>query len=733
VEESNLLVTAATLRQAYENIQTGNAAPVGDLDALIRKLRSRPDEPPGAAEDVVALLWQIAWAYSQRNGSPPGFMPALRELSAAPAWQDVAFETLAAEMLLGNLQLFAADIKLEKWEQLEQAYEDANPELDKVFADVQAFIGRDLPGYRDRLKRVFLDCLLGIRRQPEPDRLAYHVLIREAWRRRFRRHRTYSPRRKRILCTYSGSLDYSMRLNTHWLSRVIAKVAKAEGMSPELVSRELGDFLDALDGSPAAKLPRPIKSSLDLIKYLLGYIKLTGSGRPALSKVKVDNDALEEKWDLVDLLSEIAREEGGVAHQGGAAVTGAEALRMHGEQEVDLLLPFIPSGLMSLLDDEVRVLWWCEDHGGVRKLDTFAPGKLPAHVPHPEVRNFVISFSPGAKIVYCSCCGAGVLPRASDRVVVINELGYYSPDGRLDRAQAQQHGHQLRIGGLFGFDSGINSRLSPADCRALAEQAGDRKYDMVVVAGLQSLHRSVLGRAEADLKLLCESGAQIHIEVSSDSNLPWLIDLLGQKTISSLSTGEELSALYDAMQKRRVGAAKDLEAETARRLAAGFDEKRKTFNAVLQALEICKSLGLRRLYVHDLDVDIIVRRGPLDAAQRAGEMQAAVVAKWVVLRKLMSRGRFSQDVSRDTLTQVKEEGFRALFETAQKLGARYGLQRSSKEETTELDGIYCPDYDCTVLLVPVRWIYGLLQDQLWIVGAGDTSSTISFVQAYEGR
>jgi hypothetical protein len=145
---------------------------------------------------------------------------------------------------------------------------------------------------------------------------------------------------------------------------------------------------------------------------------------------------------------------------------------------------------------------------------------------------------------------------------------------------------------------------------------------------------------------------------------------------------------------------------------------------------MARALELERLYVHDVDIDIIIRHSKLSEEERFNEIQADLIAKWVVLRKLMSRGQISKSQTRDTMTQVKEEGMRALLETARALIEKLQLDTPENSELSlALYGAYSPDYDRTIILVPVRWVYGAMQDQLRLTGAGDTTSIISAVQA----
>jgi len=736
MDQDTLFVVAATLRVEYKKIGDGSdyRPPPQSLVKIVARLAEHAAQgafagiPDEAVENIIALLWQIAWALSQPSRGPEAytlFVDQLKALCRLPqAWSFVAYEALAAEILPGELKAWiAAGKTVAPATSFNELDDDTQVLLRGVDQQVISFTGVDLPEdvRFECLLFVFFDCYLGQKEQGSADSSAYRTVIRECWQRRFRKHRRYIPTGKRVLLAYSGGLDYSVRLNANWFSKFIAKVASAEGKTPALISREVADFLDSLDDQPSPSLPTRIRTPSDLLKALLGYIKITNTGRSAISRCDIDTSSAEEWWDIVDLLNEIVQETGGVAGAGGAAVTGAETLLTLGEppEKINLVVPALPPSLLRLLSANLLVanllVGWYGGAPGARTLQFFVPSALPTYR-HPEIHNTIIAFAPGAKIVFCPHCGAGVRPRNSDRVIVRNRFLYYEANGRVDRA-TQQRNAAFKVRSLFGFDSSINPGLTPADCKSLAKQAASREYDIVVIAGLQSLDKSARQVTEEEIKWLRggSSHPKIHVEVSGDASLDWLINLARNCYIDSLSLGEEVSQLCRAV----------LPPDEFVRLERSLARKSGGFSSAIQALEVAKRLDLPRLYGHDKDMDIIIRKGELNPAQVAVEIRAALVAKWVVLRKLMSRGQISLSEARDNMTQIKEEGLRALWEAAEELSTLAGLPLSTA--TPALDGVYLKDYDRTIILVPQRWVYGALQDQLRIVGAGDTTSVVSAV------
>jgi hypothetical protein len=404
-----------------------------------------------------------------------------------------------------------------------------------------------------------------------------------------------------------------------------------------------------------------------------------------------------------------------------------------GEENVHLLVPFPAIFLEqpSLLDSKLKLGWYDFD-GAAPRLTFYSKHQFGPLGRQPEIHNFIFEFSSGAPIVYCSCCGAGIASQKTDRMVVRSKFAYYQEDGRIDRDLTQP----IKVRGLFGFDSSITSSLSEADSQALAQQAAAYPYDVVVVAGLQSLESTVHKCTEKELAAFKTAGKKIHVEVSGVNNLEWVTDIL-PKYVHSVGVGEELQKLFETTMKKRLTGLNEVQLleETWRQeqLNVQMDGKTRGYQKVVQALDVASTLKLERLYYYDLDLDIIVRKGRLSPADSWNEIKADLIAKWVVLRKFMSHGRISSSQFRDTMTQVKEEGLATLVETAREMYLELGGQQMGGRQSgiIELYGAYYPPYDRMVILVPVRWVYGAMQDQLRVIGAGDTTSIISAAQAIQ--
>jgi hypothetical protein len=590
----------------------------------------------------------------------------------------------------------------------------------------------------ERLLTIFFDCYLGyLQRQNSGQPDIYESLIREPWQRRFRKFKTYQPTHKKLLCGYSGVIDYSMRLNNYWMSKVTQKVTAAEGKTREYLTRELGEFLQTLQ---KRNMPGQVQTPTDLLKAVLGYIKLTSSEVDWNSRVDLNNEAIESMWDMVDLMNEITQAAGGRPALGGAALIGAQTLATLGETAVNLLIPFVSENLLGLLATELIMLWYDPKtkklwKPTVKQFQAWRASNPKASL-HPEIRNFIIEFSASSPIIYCACCGGSVVPNRTDRVIVRNRYSYYVPktsdfpSGNVDRVKAQEYTTRLKVKGLFGFDSGLTNALSLEERQALAEGTAQDRYAVFLLSGLQSLDKTTHRVTEKELKLFTDQGTKIHIEVAGTKNLDWLTQLI-PSYIFSVSIGEELEALYQAAKMEYLNTFDDeitraAETRQFERREADASMKPRDYQKVIWALEAAKLLNLERLYFHGLDMDIIVRNGDLNEKDRFSEIQADLIAKWVVLRKLMSRGEITLSEARDTMTQIKEEGFASLIETAKALyQERLG---ATPDFELELYGKYFAEYERTVILVPIRWVYGAMQDQLRIVGAGDTTSIVSAVQ-----
>lgn len=742
---ADLQVTSTVLRTLYQQFyseEVGNLIDLSEIagsitvlvDKLIDLLSQNPQEYVEIQEifeDVVALFWQLAWLLYANDSYNEQLLEALKGLSNIDSnSKNLVYEVLATEVILQNIDRFPSGVEWQElYEELDQKVQNG---LHKIDSQIIEFAKHHFPSWDERkqsLLGVFFDCYWGFKQGNHiPDSDPYAAVIREPWQRRFRKFKSYEKTGYKFLCTYSGGMDISMRLNSYWLSRAVEKIATAEQKSPEYLTRELGEYLQIVVNEP--KLPTCVETPSDFLKALLGYIKITSSGINVSSKIDICNDIAEDLWDLIDLINEIGRVSGAVEELGGAAVTGANALikleEVHNNAgdteigEVHLLLPFIPHALIEKLDSKLQILWYdkkgivtCNPQDLLNKIKT-------KNLEHPQIRNFVIEFSSKSPIVYCSCCGASVLPCKTDRLITRNRFAYYKPDGRIERNETHKQSNRTNVRGLFGFDSRIGGSL-PDKPEKLAKRAAANGYDLIFLSGLQSLDQSVQATVHEELKALTSGTTKVHIEVSGTKNLDWLCQVIPE-FVDSVSIGEELESLFQVVKQRSAPE----EQKYLQRVEEGLPSASRGYRNICLAQEVSRLLTPSRLYVHDEDLDIIICPGNLEQTERLRQIRAALVAKWVVLRKLMARGQITADSFRDTMTQVKEEGFTVLTEAAQAIYERFNLSRSAH---IELFGAYFPDYDQTVMLVPIRWVYGTIQDQLRIIGGGDTTSFVSAAQA----
>ncbi len=732
----------------------------GLMDQWLSKARAALADPAWRTvtqsepfEDIIALLAQIEWrlqgCYALKGTifGAGAFSPtALAELA------EIMYEAIAAAAILESIGSFP---KALTWAAtmagLDPAIQIKLRVIDKRIMAVflPATVLSDIAKREAILLAVFFDCYFGFQQKLKPSGSAYDGLFREVWPRRFRKNRDYKPTSKRILLGYSSSLDYPIMMNTTWFANAMNVVATAEGKSLGNLSGELDAFVQAVDAAIqnnlSLPLPPDIRTASDVLKTLLGYVRATAAGKTPLSKVRVNIPCDAARWNLMDMFAQLAIAAGVKPDTGGAAAAGADNLLKLGEPNVDLLMPFVPPRLLDILEPDINILWY-DRPAGATKLTRCTPAALKGRTgpPHPEVHNYVIEFAPGAPVVYNALSENSVTPVRTDRVIVINKFGYYlasrSVDSYVDRTLASTDGSRLlRVNGLFGFDSSINPALSPADCAALAEQAAHPQehlppYDLFVIAGLQSFDAAAQATAEKELKLFSDAGIKIHIEISGEKDLDWLVKVIAGNKLYSVSCGEELDQLYQATCRYSLGLLTDAARQTESARQQVFDSsllgQPHGYQMAEKAAVVLTTLGLTRLYVHDTDMDIIVRDGTLSLEKRMVEIRAGIVAKWVVLRMLMSRGiNLNQD--RDTMTQVKETGLWALLDTARAFYARAAVRRP--DGSIELYGVNVKNgltnKDCAIMFVPVRWVYGAMQDRLRIVGAGDTTSIISCVQA----
>jgi len=157
------------------------------------------------------------------------------------------------------------------------------------------------------------------------------------------------------------------------------------------------------------------------------------------------------------------------------------------------------------------------------------------------------------------------------------------------------------------------------------------------------------------------------------------------------------------------------------------------------AEHLAREMGLDELYVHGIDVDLIVRRGATPGALRQ-EIAAALFAKGAVLLTLLMR---SVDDWREYLLRadipplLKSESFVDLLDLAWELADRRhrGTGTDDRKRQTFRD-IAKSGYfhrsgqdKYSVMVVPVMW--PKLEIAFSIVGAGDISSSV--VAVFSGK
>jgi ADP-dependent phosphofructokinase/glucokinase len=685
-------------------------------------------------DELFLLYWEIAWfAKSDKiakelAGKFPDLLPVLIKILALEEtgflcgqnkpgfiliWNDVAGK-LEIEQSAGSSLTGADQEKLNK----------LNDSLEKVKTKIYEYLKQYFPNVsindiQNTLRAVIQERYYSYDFFPSPEfegeniAEAYKTLL-HIWRSRFWLNERYLPTGKKYLLTFSSTLDYSVRLTTQWVNQVMDAAALAEHKTCDQLTHELGDYLWEARLKKKAN-SGSIKTSSDFLKTILGYIEVTNAGEKGKSKVEIDKSLpIQEKWDLMDWIAKVTNLAGATVSFGGAAVTGAHALSTLGETEVSLMIPFVSQALIDILkaklgnkSDKLHMLWYRGKQPNY-SLDKTSLNKFKAPGEQPERHNTVVEFSKGSMIVYCPCCGARVMPGHSDRIAFMNTYAYYIAGAyTIDRAKSWHNADSMKVRSLFGFDSVLRlpktKGFSDADCYKFAEQAA-KDVDLLIIAGLQNFEdaysqNTVMGEIE--------KFRHVHTEISSSKNFGFPVDLIQKGHIQSIGIGEELDDLYE----------KYVPKEQRNLIDA---QNSKACQQIMKSLSVAKFLHLPRLYWHGLEFDIIVRQGNLDMHERMKEIRADVVAKWAVLRKLMEWGMVVPNSTRDPMTSASNEGLKTMAELENEFQACFNLQ-----EPVSQYGAYFQEYDRTVILVPVRCVYGPLQDLLRIIGAGDTTSTIS--------
>lgn len=518
--------------------------------------------------------------------------------------------------------------------------------------------------------------------QPRPVASLFEELWSE-WALRLWECSWREPTGKPVCTMYISSMDHSLRLDSHLLSKVVEILAREEGCSPSAV----GDALFTESGCPGSPQGQ-------LFRQVLWKAAHPSDGEE--DKIRLDRS--REGYQQLDFLADLLNGSSAEVRAGGAAAHMAEALTgLCREPEVVLWTRYHSPGQAALFGDLTRFV----------DVDSECLECPPAaacfHAGDPEVRNYPLEFRRGT----LSTRDGGPtleIPRSGRVIVVAPGYLRYKPNGHVHRTGSR------RVAPI------CHLLHSPArGCRT--KEAGAR-WRYWLISGLQGVTvRSQQRSLEADLASI-PPDVRLHFELSGRRLTPWYKRILGACAYSVGINTEELPFVVD----RLPGRVHELP-------ATGRPARDLLRQAVLLACE----LNLPRLYVHGHALDLVIRQdAPAGAAGSAAmeqEVNADLFAKSMAVR--WATGRDFPDLAVASLDELWQL---CLLEGLEPTPGGYLHLDAGRARGLVRSGVISHRHRCakgerrySVAIVPVAWIEQEPPAPR-TTGLGDVSSAVSFVQ-----
>ena len=528
------------------------------------------------------------------------------------------------------------------------------------------------------------------------------------WNERFDRSIDLPPTKRKLLCAFTSNVDALCFLKDNVSAQKKIDTAlkdaieegKQLGKSPQDVTDEI-EWIIRADPDKASttaekeetkkRLALPITTKAQAIGFILRVFPTSGG------KQSID-DRLDERGEriptsgkaLADWVRDTFKPE--ARKLGGASAQMADFLAGIGEENVAVYTQYHSQMQANAYERGTRFMRIVDDKPVAHAVDD--PHSIVPNSPTKE--NYPVEVMPGVEVKFN---GKTLKARdLQDRVIFTTE--YYDEQGRA-----------YDFIPLFEFTDDILRQIG-------------RDYQYFIINGPHYLQRfdpkkyeEIAPKMRHQLEKLREEGVKTHFEFSGNtSQVRYLYDVI-QGNIASMGINHtEVAPLASSMQK-------------------GFDESmmvtdgRDMYSTYLNALEIAKSLGLERLYVHGHNIDFTLRRNPaegdLEAEQRANLHAKQRVTEWLKGEE----SSYPTSPSKKPMPLLKREGYEEMIRFAEKMAedlGLHGLENLKFVRDSMEDGRADAKYGYTVVFMPVKWIYG---ETKVTTSSGDITSSSAYIQS----
>lgn len=522
-----------------------------------------------------------------------------------------------------------------------------------------------------------------------------------------------SPTGKSVLCLYVSSLDRIVRVDDDLLKQGIVLAAQYDGCTE---AEGIDALCDILDGGalPSGRVTKAVH----VLAALIARVK---RGSQAADRVRIDKSALPvlnflNKWFQCQPPDRQRELPGGAPAIIAQVLTQLEAQALKrvgagGEPPVALWTTYHSKRQAEIFDESVKFL----------KIDAdcrpeAAPIRDAGDVADPELRNYPMEFAKGTEFTLSRSDGRtySALARGSDRVIAIApEYRFYDETSGDLAARSASPSLPLHL-------LAADPWLGPA---CTAEVAADYRYWI-----LGGLHAVDDPQAQASLAADLDQvprNVTLHVEIAGPQVSAWFQQMLACHVNSVGVNIDDLASLVVCV------AANDpaLDPPPSRPLAPDLERE-----YMLQlALWLACALDQERVYIHAMALDYVVRRAAeTDAMNR--EVVADLLAKKTVVDRARAAGlgaRPDREYGYPDSTLLAYVDVCA--QHAYPVTGWATLANSAKFKAILDDGWFDDTYvyreqevPFKVAVVPVG-LFRLDPGNLLFVGAGDTSSAVSFV------
>ena len=518
------------------------------------------------------------------------------------------------------------------------------------------------------------------------------------------------PTEKPILSLYVSTIDRIIRVDDRILQRGVGLAAKHDGRSEDSV---LADIKTLVEMSHVHE--RRARTATHILEALISRML---SPSQDSGRISIEADAVE----VLDFLDEWFKSQSLDSQRsqpGGAPAIVAQVLTQLGEPDVVLWTPYHSQNQAEVFDEKVKFLV-LKDQGRYSP----EPIRRVGRTGDPEVRNYSLEFAKGSFELGHPHSGTQTIESAvSDRLIAISPgYRFFCPtsgsvvadDSPADIA------HLLAASPLQG----------PSFSRQVAQH-----YKYWILGGLHKVSDPRLQRELESSLQQVPSDVTIHVEVAGPRIHPWFHDLVCRYVDSIGVNVTDLQELVETMVRNQPNASTPPQCTSP-------DENIRREHCLRLAYWLACELDLARVYAHGLELDYLVRRsGPgfdsVSSDQMHREAQADLLAKVAVTNRARGAPPSARPFSSYGL-QRKHIRWLAAVINLRAFPLLQGGEWITPEGRYAAEDIWDRGWfddefehnDETIsfraAVVPVAQFRSDPAD-LTFVGAGDTSSAVSFV------